>query len=87
MSSSVIELPRVTGTCPGPLTAAIRRAVRSGGSWQQTADRVVAALRGRLPSPGPQVPACSRPGSSPATRAGTRRTWSTPSPTGRSRSW
>jgi predicted metal-dependent enzyme (double-stranded beta helix superfamily) len=33
------------------LTAAVRRAVRSGGSWQETADRVVAALRGRLPGP------------------------------------
>jgi predicted metal-dependent enzyme (double-stranded beta helix superfamily) len=52
MSSPVIELPRVTGTCPGPLTAAIRRAVRSGGTWQETADRVAAALRGRLPGPG-----------------------------------
>lgn len=51
MSSSVVELPRVTGTCPPVLTAAIRRAVRSGGSWQETADRVVAALRGRLPGP------------------------------------
>ncbi len=52
MSSSVVELPRVTGTCPQLLTATIRRAVRSGGSWQETADRVVAALRGRLPGPG-----------------------------------
>ena len=52
MTSSVAELPTVTGTCPEPLTAAVRRAVRSGGSWQQTADRVVAALRGNLPSPG-----------------------------------
>jgi 3-mercaptopropionate dioxygenase len=52
MSSSVVDLPRVTGTCPQFLTAAIRRAVRSGGSWQETADRVVAALRGRLPGPG-----------------------------------
>jgi len=52
MSSSVVELPRVTGTCPQLLTAAIRQAVRSGGSWQETADRVVAALRGRLPGPG-----------------------------------
>jgi 3-mercaptopropionate dioxygenase len=52
MSSPVVELPRVTGTCPPLLTAAIRRAVRSGGSWQETADRVVAALRGRLPGPG-----------------------------------
>jgi len=52
MSSSVVELPRVTGTCPQLLSAAIRRAVRTGGSWQETADRVVAALRGRLPGPG-----------------------------------
>ena len=52
MTSSVAELPTVTGTCPEPLAAAVRRAVRSGGSWQQTADRVVAALRGQLPSPG-----------------------------------
>jgi len=52
MSSSVAELPRVTGTCPELLTASVRRAVRSGGSWQETADRVVAALRGRLPDSG-----------------------------------
>ncbi|HVT70477.1 MAG TPA: cysteine dioxygenase family protein [Trebonia sp.] len=51
MTSSVAELPKVTGTCPEFLTAAVRRAVRAGGSWQQTADRVVAALRGRLPGP------------------------------------
>jgi predicted metal-dependent enzyme (double-stranded beta helix superfamily) len=56
MSSSVIELPRVTGTCPQLLTAAVRRAVRSGGSWQETADRVAAALRGRLPGPGLLTP-------------------------------
>jgi predicted metal-dependent enzyme (double-stranded beta helix superfamily) len=52
MSSSVVELPSVTGTCPEFLTDAVRRAVHSGGSWQETADRVVAALRGRLPGPG-----------------------------------
>jgi hypothetical protein len=51
MSSQVAELPRSTGTCPELLTTAVRRAVRSGGSWQQTADRVVDALRGRLPAP------------------------------------
>jgi predicted metal-dependent enzyme (double-stranded beta helix superfamily) len=51
MSSSLATLPRVTGACPASLTAVIRAAVRSGGSWQQTADRVVAALRGRLPGP------------------------------------
>jgi hypothetical protein len=52
MSSSVVELPDVAGTCPELLTAAVRRAVRSGGSWQETAERVAAALRGRLPGPG-----------------------------------
>jgi 3-mercaptopropionate dioxygenase len=52
VSSQVIELPNVTGTCPEPQTAAVRRAVRSGGSWQETAGRVAAALRGRLPGPG-----------------------------------
>ncbi len=52
MNSSVAELPTVTGTCPGPLAAAVRRAVRSGGSWQQTASSVVAGLRGQLPGPG-----------------------------------
>ena len=52
MTSSVAELPTVTGTCPPPLTAAVRRAVRAGGSWQQTAASVAAALRGQLPRPG-----------------------------------
>jgi len=53
MTGSVAELPTVTGTCPPPLAAAVRRAVRSGGSWQQTAASVVAALRGHLPEVGP----------------------------------
>ena len=52
MANSVAELPTVTGTCPQSLTAAVRRAVRSGGSWQQTAASVVGALRGHLPGPG-----------------------------------
>jgi predicted metal-dependent enzyme (double-stranded beta helix superfamily) len=58
MSSSAIELPRatglprITGACPELLTAAVRRAVRTGGSWQETSERVVEALRGRLPGPG-----------------------------------
>ena len=52
MSSSVVELPNVTGTCPRQLAAAVRHAVRSGGSWQETAGRVAAALRDRLPGPG-----------------------------------
>jgi predicted metal-dependent enzyme (double-stranded beta helix superfamily) len=42
---------KVTGTCPALVTAAIRLAVRSGGSWQETADRVVEALRDPLPGP------------------------------------
>ena len=56
MSSSVIEFPSVTGTCPESVTGAVRSAVRSGGSWQQTADRVAAALRASLAKhglPGP----------------------------------
>jgi 3-mercaptopropionate dioxygenase len=52
MSGPAVELPSVTGTCPELMKAAVRRAVRSGGSWQETADRVVAALRGRLPGAG-----------------------------------
>jgi 3-mercaptopropionate dioxygenase len=49
-------LPQVTGTCPERVIANVRRAVRSGGDWQRTADRVVAALRGRLPGPGLLTP-------------------------------
>jgi 3-mercaptopropionate dioxygenase len=56
VTSPLMELPRVTGDCPEPLTAAVRRAVRSGGSWQQTAGRVAGALRARLPHPGQQSP-------------------------------
>ena len=52
MSVSVAELPKVTGTCPELVSAAVRRAVRAGGSWQDTASRVAEALRGRLPAAG-----------------------------------
>src|SRR5215469_2618996 len=44
-------LPRVVGTCPVLLAGAIRREVRLHGSWQDTADRVAAALRRQLPGP------------------------------------
>ena len=44
--------PRSPARVRSSLTAAIRRAVRSGGSWQETADRVGRGLRGRLPGPG-----------------------------------
>ena len=52
MSVTVAELPKVTGTCPEQVSAAVRRAVRAGGTWQKTATRVAAALRDRLPGPG-----------------------------------
>jgi len=39
------------GTCPDSLVAAVREQVRLGLDWQQTADRVTQALRGRLPDP------------------------------------
>ena len=41
----------VVGTCPEFLAAAIRREVWTGGSWEDTASRVAAALRRRLPGP------------------------------------
>jgi predicted metal-dependent enzyme (double-stranded beta helix superfamily) len=56
VSSSVAELPKVTGTCPELLAAAIRRAVRARGSWPETAESVAAALRGRLPGVGLLTP-------------------------------
>ena len=43
MSRSVAELPKVAGTCPGPLIAAMRRAVRSGAAASVTASAVDAA--------------------------------------------
>ena len=52
MSSSVGELVKVSAACPELLAADIRRAVRGGGSWQETSSRVVLALRNRLPGPG-----------------------------------
>jgi predicted metal-dependent enzyme (double-stranded beta helix superfamily) len=52
VSSSAIALPRIVGACPEFVTAAVGHAVRTGGSWQETAGRVAEALRGRLPGPG-----------------------------------
>jgi 3-mercaptopropionate dioxygenase len=49
MTAIVTELPRVTGTCPAALVAAVRGAVRAGGCWQETSGRVAAAVRGQLP--------------------------------------
>jgi predicted metal-dependent enzyme (double-stranded beta helix superfamily) len=45
------DLPKVLGGCPEFLSASIRRAVRAGGDWQETADRVAGVLRNQLPSP------------------------------------
>ena len=53
MTSTATELPRVTGTCPAALVAAVRHAVRSGGSWQVTTGRVAEAVRSRLPGADP----------------------------------
>jgi predicted metal-dependent enzyme (double-stranded beta helix superfamily) len=41
----------VVGTCPASLAAAIRREVWTGSSWEDTANRVAAALRRRVPGP------------------------------------
>ena len=41
----------VTGTCPDGLVRAVRAEVRRGLGWQDTADRVAAALRANLPDP------------------------------------
>jgi 3-mercaptopropionate dioxygenase len=48
-TTDLLLLPQVTGACPEALVAAVRAAVHSGGTWQQTADRVVHTLRDRLP--------------------------------------
>jgi len=55
-------LPRVTGTCPERVVTALRRAVHSGGTWQETANRVVAALRPRLSTLAPQDSGLLTPG-------------------------
>jgi predicted metal-dependent enzyme (double-stranded beta helix superfamily) len=52
----------VTGTCPDGLVRAIRAEVRRGLGWQDTADRVAAALRASLPDPAAVLPASLRRG-------------------------
>ena len=51
-----IMMSKVVGTFPGFFAAAIRRAVRTRGSWQDAADRVAAVLRRQLPGPGLLTP-------------------------------
>lgn len=48
--------------CPNGLLRMVRAKVRHGLDWQRTADRVAAALRGRLPDPGALLPASLRQG-------------------------
>jgi predicted metal-dependent enzyme (double-stranded beta helix superfamily) len=50
------------GACPDALLTALRAEVRRGLDWQQTADRVAAALRARLPEPHALLPAALRRG-------------------------
>jgi 3-mercaptopropionate dioxygenase len=52
----------VTGTCPDDLVRAVRAEVRRGLGWQDTADRVAAALRANLPDPAAILPASLRCG-------------------------
>lgn len=49
--ATATELPKVVGTCPELLAAAVRREVRVHGSWQDTARGVADALRRHLPGP------------------------------------
>jgi 3-mercaptopropionate dioxygenase len=52
----------VTGTCPDGLVRAVRAEVRRGLGWQDTADRVAAALRANLPDPAAILPVSLRRG-------------------------
>jgi 3-mercaptopropionate dioxygenase len=52
----------LTGTCPANLARAVRTEVRRALGWQQTAERVVSALRGELPDPAAILPAHLRHG-------------------------
>ncbi len=54
--AAAMPMPKVVGTCPVFLAAAIRREVRVRASWQDTAGRVAAALRRHLPDPGLLTP-------------------------------
>jgi 3-mercaptopropionate dioxygenase len=49
--AAAAPLPEDLGTCPRSLVGAIRAAVASHGSWQETAGRVAAVLRRDLPGP------------------------------------
>jgi predicted metal-dependent enzyme (double-stranded beta helix superfamily) len=61
--TSIDTRPRTpTGACPDGLVRTLRAEVRRGLDWQQTARRVVAALRGHLPEPAALLPADMRRG-------------------------
>ena len=59
---SLTSTDQVLGTCPQALAQAVRAEVRRGLDWQQTAERVAAALRRRLPDPAAILPAHLRNG-------------------------
>jgi 3-mercaptopropionate dioxygenase len=51
ITSRRADSPALARTCPDGLVHAVRAEVRRGLDWQQTADRVVGALRANLPGP------------------------------------
>ena len=51
LAAGSLDIPRATGGCPRSLLTSIRAAVGARGCWQDTADRVAAALRRDLPGP------------------------------------
>ena len=55
-------VPVIAGACPDGLVRAIRAEVRRGLGWQETADRVAAALHATLPDPAEVLPAPLRCG-------------------------
>jgi 3-mercaptopropionate dioxygenase len=61
LTSTVTSPPQV-GACPESLVKAIRAEVQRGLDWQQTANRVVGALGGKLPEPAELLPAGLRRG-------------------------
>src|SRR5580698_559534 len=61
LTSTVTSPPQV-GACPESLVKANRAEVQRGLDWQQTANRVVGALGGKLPEPAELLPAGLRRG-------------------------
>jgi 3-mercaptopropionate dioxygenase len=60
--SSKADRAVLAGTCPDSLVRAVRTEVGRGLDWQQTADRLVGALRANLPAPAILLPSSLRRG-------------------------